>query len=149
MWQNPHILVLDEPTNYLDRDGLGALTLALKEWEGGVIIISHNKEFCDAVATEKWIMKAGNLRQEGSSEERATGDADKSGNKEKEDVFDQFGNKVDQADAEKDVKKLKKELKDLEKQIKDNKKKKILSQDEVWELEDRIAVLKEKIGEKK
>merc|ERR1712205_179878 len=48
-----------------------------------------------------------------------------------------------------DVKKLKKELKDLEKQIKDNKKKKILSQDEVWELEDRIAVLKEKIGEKK
>jgi len=45
--------------------------------------------------------------------------------------------------------KLKKELKDLEKQIKDNKKKKILSQDEVWELEDRIAVLKEKIGEKK
>jgi len=41
MWQNPHILVLDEPTNYLDRDGLGALTLALKEWEGGVIIISH------------------------------------------------------------------------------------------------------------
>jgi elongation factor 3 len=149
MWQNPHILVLDEPTNYLDRDGLGALTLALKEWEGGVIIISHNKEFCDAVATEKWIMKAGNLRQEGSSEERATGDADQSGNKEKEDVFDQFGNKVDQADAEKDVKKLKKELKDLEKQIKDNKKKKILSQDEVWELEDRIAVLKEKIGEKK
>ena len=131
MWQNPHILVLDEPTNYLDRDGLGALTLALKEWEGGVIIISHNKEFCDAVATEKWIMKAGNLRQEGSSEERGTGDADKSGNKEKEDVFDQFGNKVDMADAEKDAKKLKKELKELEKQIKDNKKKKILSQDEV------------------
>merc|ERR1711966_76185 len=101
-------------------------------------IISHNKEFCDAVATEKWIMKAGNLRQEGSSEERGAGDADKSGNKEKEDVFDQFGNKVDMADAEKDAK-----------QIKDNKKKKILSQDEVWELEDRIAVLKEKIGEKK
>merc|ERR1711906_92880 len=140
MWQNPHILVLDEPTNYLDRDGLGALTLALKEWEGGVIIISHNKEFCDAVATEKWIMKAGNLRQEGSSEERGTGEADNSGNKEKEDVFDQFGNKVDMADAEKDAKKLKK-------QLKDNKKKKILSQDEVWELEDRIAVLKEKIGE--
>merc|ERR1712167_28929 len=27
MWQNPHILILDEPTNYLDRDGLGALVL--------------------------------------------------------------------------------------------------------------------------
>merc|ERR1711998_799562 len=109
MWQNPHILVLDEPTNYLDRDGLGALTLALKEWDGGVIIISHNKEFCNAVATEKWIMQQGRLRQEGSSEERAPADAAAS----------------------------------------DNKKKKILSQDEVWELEDKIAAIKEKLGEKK
>merc|ERR1712093_871298 len=56
MWQDPHIVVLDEPTNYLDRDGLGALTKAIEEFEGGVIIISHNKEFCGAVATEKWIM---------------------------------------------------------------------------------------------
>merc|ERR1712078_332615 len=57
MWQNPHILILDEPTNYLDREGLGALVLAIKEYKGGVLIISHNKEFCDSVATEKWIMK--------------------------------------------------------------------------------------------
>jgi len=32
-----------------------------------VIIISHNREFCNAVATEKWIMQAGRLSQEGSS----------------------------------------------------------------------------------
>merc|ERR1740133_91807 len=56
MWQNPHILILDEPTNYLDRDGLGALVLAINDYKGGVLIISHNKEFCDGVATEKWIM---------------------------------------------------------------------------------------------
>ena len=62
---NPEVLILDEPTNYLDRDGLGALVLAIKDYQGGVLIISHNKEFCDAVATEKWIMKAGKLRQEG------------------------------------------------------------------------------------
>merc|ERR1711988_442285 len=80
MWQNPHILVLDEPTNYLDRDGLGALTLALKEWDGGVIIISHNKEFCNAVATEKWIMQAGHLKQEGSSEERGSAEEEGAGN---------------------------------------------------------------------
>jgi len=43
MWQDPHIVVLDEPTNYLDRDGLGALTKAIEEFEGGVIIISHNR----------------------------------------------------------------------------------------------------------
>jgi len=146
MWQNPHILVLDEPTNYLDRDGLGALTLALKEWDGGVIIISHNKEFCNAVATEKWIMQAGKLRQEGSSEERGAKEEEGSGNKEQADVFDQFGNKVDTKEADKGAKELKKELKNLEKQIKDNKKKKILSQDEVWELEDKIAQIKEKLG---
>merc|ERR1712151_1200341 len=33
MWQNPHILILDEPTNYLDREGLGALVLAIKEYK--------------------------------------------------------------------------------------------------------------------
>ena len=37
-------------------------------------------------------------------------------------------------------------MRSIEKQIKDNKKKKILSQDEVWELEDRLAVLKEKMA---
>merc|ERR1719330_645163 len=34
MWQNPHILVIDEPTNYLDRDALGALTEAFQNWLG-------------------------------------------------------------------------------------------------------------------
>merc|ERR1711871_903692 len=66
MWQNPHILILDEPTNYLDREGLGALVLACKDYKGGVLIISHNKEFCDGVAQEKWIMKGG------TSESRAS-----------------------------------------------------------------------------
>merc|ERR1712057_156252 len=75
MWLGPHIVVLDEPTNYLDRDGLGALTKAIEEFEGGVIIISHNKEFCSAVATEKWIMKAGLLKQEGESVEKAAKEA--------------------------------------------------------------------------
>merc|ERR1719463_563302 len=65
MWQNPHILVIDEPTNYLDRDALGALTEAIETWSGGVVVISHNLAFCDRVATEKWIMDAGHLRAEG------------------------------------------------------------------------------------
>ena len=59
------VAILDEPTNYLDREGLGALVLAIKDYKGGVLIISHNKEFCDGVATEKWIMKGGYLRIEG------------------------------------------------------------------------------------
>merc|ERR1719476_446582 len=65
MWQNPHILILDEPTNYLDRDGLGALSLGLKEYGGGVVIISHNMEFANSVCSQKWVMEAGRLREEG------------------------------------------------------------------------------------
>merc|ERR1719261_2371980 len=70
-WQNPHIIILDEPTNYLDRDGLGALVRGLDAYKGGVVIISHNEEFTDSVCTQKWIMEksevtgAGRLREEG------------------------------------------------------------------------------------
>merc|ERR1711907_819276 len=114
MWQDPHLVVLDEPTNYLDRDGLGALTKAIEDFEGGVIIISHNKEFCNAVATEKWIMKAGLLKQEGESVEKAA-----------------------------------KDIKDLEKKLKDGKKKKTLTEDEIWEMEDKLAALNKELEESK
>merc|ERR1712115_353770 len=86
MWQNPHILILDEPTNYLDRDGLGALILAIKDYKGGVLIISHNKEFCENVATERWIMKGGYLRIEGES--KADENEEAAGNVAKDDVYD-------------------------------------------------------------
>ena len=46
-WQRPHLIVLDEPTNYLDRDSLGALSKALKAFEGGVVIITHSAEFTE------------------------------------------------------------------------------------------------------
>ena len=47
MWNNPHILVLDEPTNYLDRDSLGALAGAIREYGGGVLMITHNAGAAD------------------------------------------------------------------------------------------------------
>lgn len=54
MWNCPHIVILDEPTNYLDRESLGALTAAIKTFGGGVVIISHNSEFTGAVCPEIW-----------------------------------------------------------------------------------------------
>jgi elongation factor 3 len=54
MWNNPHILVLDEPTNYLDRDSLAALANAIVDFGGGVVVISHNCEFAETVCPEKW-----------------------------------------------------------------------------------------------
>jgi len=144
MWQNPHILILDEPTNYLDRDGLGALILAIKDYKGGVLIISHNKEFCENVATEKWIMKGGYLRIEGES--KAEEEEDKSGSKAQDEVYDGAGNKIDvKAQVKLSAKDAKKAFKDLEKKIKDGKKKKTLTEEELWELEDKLNELKEQI----
>merc|ERR1711934_385334 len=145
MWQNPHILILDEPTNYLDRDGLGALVLAIKDYKGGVLIISHNKEFCDGVATEKWIMNKGKLRIEGAPQDEAADEKAKELGP-KEDVYDGAGNKIDlKANAAVSAKDAKKQIKDLEKKIKDGKKKKTLTDEEMWELEDKMAALKEKL----
>merc|ERR1719190_202687 len=142
MWQNPHVLILDEPTNYLDREGLGALVLAIKDYKGGVLVISHNREFCDSVATEKWIMKGGYLRIEGESveTEASKGEA----NKGPDEVYDGAGNKIDvKKNATLSDKDKKKAIKDLEKKLKDGKKKKTLTDEEMWEIEDKLNELKE------
>merc|ERR1711874_329690 len=124
MWQNPHILVIDEPTNYLDRDALGALTEAIKTWLGGVVVISHNLAFCDRVATEKWIMDAGHLRAEGGEYV----DVKVEDKNDQDTVVDASGNVIDVRS---------------EKNMKDAKKKGGMSEEEVWALEDKLAALKE------
>ena len=68
MWNKPHVIVLDEPTNYLDREALGALTQAIKSFAGGVIIISHNHEFADAICPEKWLVEGGVVLTSGGIE---------------------------------------------------------------------------------
>lgn len=142
MWQNPHILVIDEPTNYLDRDALGALTEAIEQWNGGVVVISHNLEFCNRVATEKWIMDAGHLRAEGG--EYTDAKIDDKG--EPDEVFDGAGNKIDvQKQKALSAKDLKKAIKDTEKKLKDGGKQKTLSDEDKWELEDKLASLKEQL----
>ena len=67
MWMNPHMVVLDEPTNYLDRESLGALSKAIAKYEGGVVVISHNSEFTKSVCTEHWYVNDGKLRLEGNN----------------------------------------------------------------------------------
>lgn len=57
MWNQPHIVILDEPTNYLDRESLGALANAIIEYEGGVVIITHNDEFCRKICPERWVLQ--------------------------------------------------------------------------------------------
>ena len=69
MWNRPHVIVLDEPTNYLDREALGALTEAIKAFNGGVVIISHHSDFTDALCTERWFVDNGVVTTEGEAEE--------------------------------------------------------------------------------
>jgi elongation factor 3 len=49
MWSKPQVLILDEPTNFLDRDALGGLAVGIKEWTGAFLCISHNAEFVSAL----------------------------------------------------------------------------------------------------
>merc|ERR1719199_2093880 len=114
MWQNSHILVIDEPTNYLDRDALGALTEAIENFGGGVVVISHNMAFCNRVATEKWIMDAGHLRAEGGEYV----DVKIEEKQDAEDVTDGAGNKID-VNREKALsdKEAKKAIKEIEKKL--------------------------------
>ncbi|KAI9808372.1 MAG: hypothetical protein M1826_004187 [Phylliscum demangeonii] len=65
MWNNPHLLVLDEPTNFLDRDSLGGLAVAIRDFKGGVVMISHNDEFVGALCPEQWHVADGRLTHKG------------------------------------------------------------------------------------
>lgn len=66
MWNNPHLLVLDEPTNFLDRDSLGGLAVAIRDYKGGVVMISHNEEFVGALCPEQWHVVAGRVIHKGT-----------------------------------------------------------------------------------
>lgn len=56
-----NLLILDEPTNFLDLTAIEALERFLKEYQGSVLLISHDQEFVDKVATSKWWIKDGRL----------------------------------------------------------------------------------------
>jgi len=68
MWNQPHILILDEPTNYLDREALGALAGAIENFNGGVVMITHNNEFCSKLCPETWVMDSGHLETKGDAD---------------------------------------------------------------------------------
>ncbi len=57
----PHLLILDEPTNHLDIDSREALIHALAEYEGAVILISHDRHLVEATADRLWVVKNGTV----------------------------------------------------------------------------------------
>jgi ATP-binding cassette subfamily F protein 3 len=57
-----HLLILDEPTNHLDVDAREALVRALNDYEGAVILISHDRHLMEACADRLWIVRDGTVR---------------------------------------------------------------------------------------
>src|SRR5690348_13960691 len=54
MLQKPNILVLDEPTNHLDLESINALNIALQRYQGTVLLVTHDEDLIDEVATRIW-----------------------------------------------------------------------------------------------
>jgi len=70
VYARPSLLVLDEPTNHLDSDSLDALGVALDEWDGAIVLVSHVRSFCRAFCRDLWVIEDGKLTvHEGSEEE--------------------------------------------------------------------------------
>ena len=54
MLQKPNILVFDEPTNHLDLESINALNIALQKYEGTVLLVTHDEDLIDEVASRIW-----------------------------------------------------------------------------------------------
>ncbi len=62
VWQRPNLLLMDEPTNHLDLDTREALSMALNEFEGTVMLVSHDRALLREVCDEFWLVTHGGVK---------------------------------------------------------------------------------------
>ena len=62
VWQRPNLLLLDEPTNHLDLTTREALSIALNEFEGTVMLVSHDRALLREVCDEFWLVSGGEVQ---------------------------------------------------------------------------------------
>ncbi|MFI0546212.1 MAG: ABC-F family ATP-binding cassette domain-containing protein [Brachymonas sp.] len=62
VWQKPNLLLLDEPTNHLDLATREALAMALNEFEGSVLLVSHDRALLRSTCDEFWLVGAGEVK---------------------------------------------------------------------------------------
>ena len=61
--QNPHILIMDEPTNHLDIETIDALAIGLQNFEGAVILVSHDERLIIEVDCDLWVCENQTLKR--------------------------------------------------------------------------------------
>jgi ATPase subunit of ABC transporter with duplicated ATPase domains len=61
MLQKPNFLLLDEPTNHLDLESINALNIALQKYDGTVLLVTHDHDLLDEVATRLWCFEDGQI----------------------------------------------------------------------------------------
>ncbi len=70
IWQSPNLLLLDEPTNHLDLEMREALNFALQDYQGALILVSHDRHLLNCVTNELWLIADGGMRKfEGNLED--------------------------------------------------------------------------------
>merc|ERR1712107_260518 len=145
MWMSPHVIVFDEPTNSLSWDSLVALVAAIKDFKGGVVVISHNQDFIDEVCNEIWLMAKD--PETGIAHLSITG-GDTTDMKE---IFEEKNKEDTYIDGQGNVcalkktltdKELKKRIKEVEKKLKDATKKGTPFTEEEWLMHDELEQLK-------
>lgn len=60
-WQKPNLLVLDEPTNHLDLEVRHALTLALQDFDGAIVVVSHDRHLLRNTVDDFWLVDSGRV----------------------------------------------------------------------------------------
>ena len=62
-YRTPHMLLLDEPTNHLDMETIDSLAEAINEWDGGMVLVSHDFRLISQVAKEIWTVQDGQVNK--------------------------------------------------------------------------------------
>mmetsp|Transcript_32336 Transcript_32336/g.57246 ORF Transcript_32336/g.57246 Transcript_32336/m.57246 type:complete len:645 (+) Transcript_32336:138-2072(+) len=132
MCESPHILILDEPSKHFENEGLNALSAAMKDYAGGVVIFAHNKDkdLFNDIATEKWTLRGGQLCMDSAATEGTNGGVK--------------GPDTAQIKLQyKDGKAIRDRMCEIQQMLTEAKKSNTLSNEDMWKLFDELTKLKE------
>ena len=129
-FNGPHLIIMDEPTNHLDIDSRAALIEAINEYEGAIILVSHDRHLLEATADKLWLVDNGRVTQfEGDMDDYTRHVLSKAGVAEKQKKQKPDEDSGGKEIARKETAKIRKDLAPLRKKI--------------WALDDKIAKFEE------